>query len=83
MLEQLRRIGVAIAIDDCGAKYSSLDYLRTNHVRRLKIARGMVAAADAEPSARAQGQGFYYSRAVSAAETMQMLRSDRVAPEEH
>ena len=114
VLEELRRLGVGIAIDNFGAQYSSLDYLRTYRVSRLKIARGMIAAADAEPggvamvrailslarelgvevvaegvetetqrkllvqaSAQAQGQGFYYSRAVPAEETMPMLRDGR------
>src|SRR6185437_9289617 len=112
VLEELRQLGVGIAIDDFGAHYSSLDYLRTYRVSRLKIARGMVAAADAEPgggamirailslarelgievvaegveteaqcrllvdaSARAQGQGFYFSHAVPAEDTMRMLRT--------
>jgi EAL domain-containing protein (putative c-di-GMP-specific phosphodiesterase class I) len=118
VLIELRRLGVGIAIDDFGAKYSSLDYLRTYHVSRLKIARGMVAAADGQPggsamirailslaaelgldvvaegietemqrnllvaaSARAQGQGFYYSHAVTASESMRMLRAGVVYPE--
>jgi diguanylate cyclase (GGDEF)-like protein/PAS domain S-box-containing protein len=45
VLEELRRMGVCIAIDDFGAQYSSLDYLRTYRVARLKIARHMVAGA--------------------------------------
>jgi EAL domain-containing protein (putative c-di-GMP-specific phosphodiesterase class I) len=45
VLEELRRMGVRIAIDDFGAQYSSLDYLRTYRVGRLKIARHMIAAA--------------------------------------
>ena len=45
VLEELRRMGVRIAIDNFGAQYSSLDYLRTYRVGRLKIARHMVAAA--------------------------------------
>jgi EAL domain-containing protein (putative c-di-GMP-specific phosphodiesterase class I) len=118
VLIELRRMGVGIAIDDFGSKYSSLDYLRTYHVSRLKIARGMVAAADAQPggsamirailslagelgldvvaegietelqrnllvaaSARAQGQGFYYSHAVTALESVKMLRAGVVHPE--
>jgi diguanylate cyclase (GGDEF)-like protein/PAS domain S-box-containing protein len=118
VLVELRRLGVGIAIDDFGAKYSSLDYLRTYHVSRLKIARGMVAAADGlaggssmirailslaaelgldvvadgvetahqrdllvSASARAQGQGFYYSHAVTASESMQMLRAGVVLPD--
>jgi EAL domain-containing protein (putative c-di-GMP-specific phosphodiesterase class I) len=48
VLEELQRLGVCIAIDDFGAQYSSLDYLRTYHVGRLKIARPMVAAASDE-----------------------------------
>jgi diguanylate cyclase (GGDEF)-like protein len=116
-LQELRRLGVSIAIDDFGAKYSSLNYLRTYQVNRLKIARGMVAAAAVEPGSSAmvrailslagalgvevvaegveteeqrsllvnagpatQGQGFYYSRAVPAEETVRMLRLGVVPP---
>jgi diguanylate cyclase (GGDEF)-like protein/PAS domain S-box-containing protein len=117
VLDQLRRVGVGIAIDNFGSQYSSLDYLRTYRVSRLKIARGMIAAADAEPggvamvrailslagelgidvvaegvetdtqrkllvqaSQHAQGQGFFYSRAVPADETLPMLRAGVVCP---
>jgi predicted signal transduction protein with EAL and GGDEF domain len=45
VLKELRRMGVCIAIDDFGAQYSSLDYLRTYSVARLKIARHMIAGA--------------------------------------
>jgi diguanylate cyclase (GGDEF)-like protein/PAS domain S-box-containing protein len=120
VLDQLRRVGVGIAIDDFGSQYSSLDYLRNYRVNRLKIARGMIAAAEAEPggvamvrailslagelgivvvaegvetdtqrkllvqaSAHAQGQGFFYSRAVPADETIPMLRAGVVRPEDH
>jgi len=120
VLDQLRRVGVGIAIDNFGSQFSSLDYLRTYRVSRLKIARGMIAAADAEPggvamvrailslaselgiavvaegvetdtqrkllvqaSVLAQGQGFFYSRAVPADETMPMLRAGVVLPDEH
>jgi diguanylate cyclase (GGDEF)-like protein/PAS domain S-box-containing protein len=44
VLEELHQLGVLIAIDDFGTQYSSLDYLRTYHVSRLKIARHMVKA---------------------------------------
>jgi EAL domain-containing protein (putative c-di-GMP-specific phosphodiesterase class I) len=37
VLKDLRELGVAIAIDDFGAGYSSLSYLRTFHADRLKI----------------------------------------------
>jgi diguanylate cyclase (GGDEF)-like protein len=117
VLIELRRLGVGIAIDEFGGKYSSLDYLRTYQISRLKIARGMVATADAQPggsaiirailslagelgldvvaegietalqrdllvsaSARAQGQGFYYSHAVTAAESLKMLRAGLLQP---
>jgi len=53
VLEELRRTGVCIAIDDFGAQYSSLDYLRTYRVNRLKIARHMVAAASDEGGGQA------------------------------
>ncbi len=119
VLEELRQLGVGIAIDDFGARYSSLDYLRSYRVNRLKIARGMIATADVEAgggamvrailslarelgvdvvaegveteaqcrllmdaSANAQGQGFYYSHAVSAEDTLRMLRAGVVVPGE-
>ena len=37
VLNHLRELGVGIAIDDFGAGYSSLSYLRTFHADRLKI----------------------------------------------
>lgn len=117
-LDELRRLGVGIAIDEFGARYSSLDYLRNYRVSRLKIARGMIAAADAEPGGStmvrailglanelgigvvaegveteaqrkllvqanpcAQGQGFYYSHAVTADESVKMLQQGFVRPE--
>jgi EAL domain-containing protein (putative c-di-GMP-specific phosphodiesterase class I) len=45
VLDELRSLGVGIAIDDFGAQYSSLDYLRTYQVTRLKIARPIIASA--------------------------------------
>jgi predicted signal transduction protein with EAL and GGDEF domain len=48
-LGELHRFGVGIAIDDFGAKYSSLDCLRAYRVNRLKIDRGLIAGAYAEP----------------------------------
>ncbi len=53
VLEELHRLGVRIAIDDFGTEYSSLDYLRTYHVKRLKIARPMVEAATSDRSGAA------------------------------
>lgn len=45
VLERLQKLGVKIAIDDFGTKFSSLDYLRTYRVGRLKISKSMVEAA--------------------------------------
>ncbi len=41
-LRRLRAIGVGVAIDDFGAGYTSLSYLKTLPVSRLKIDRGFV-----------------------------------------
>ena len=41
-LRELRAAGVAVAIDDFGAGYTSLSYLKTLPVRSLKIDRGFV-----------------------------------------
>ena len=45
VLERLQKLGVKLSIDDFGAKYSSLDYLRTYRVNRLKIPSALVASA--------------------------------------
>jgi diguanylate cyclase (GGDEF)-like protein/PAS domain S-box-containing protein len=49
VLSQLRQLGVKIAIDDFGAEYSSIDYLREYHVNHLKIAQSFIGRALAEP----------------------------------
>src|ERR1700691_4254459 len=111
VLDELRQLGVSIAIDDFGAQYSSLDYVRTYRVSRLKIARQMVAAASdpgggqamiraivalaaelgvevvaegveteaqraalVKMSSKAKGQGYYFSRPMSAEDTTLSLR---------
>jgi diguanylate cyclase (GGDEF)-like protein len=53
VLERLQKIGVKIAIDDFGTKYSTLDYLKTYRVNRLKIPQRLINAAtqDAESAA--------------------------------
>jgi diguanylate cyclase (GGDEF)-like protein len=43
-LEDLRRLGVRLALDDFGAGYSSLTYLQQLPFDKLKIDRGFVAA---------------------------------------
>jgi len=37
VLERLQKLGVRIAIDDFGTKFSSLDYLKSYHITRIKI----------------------------------------------
>jgi diguanylate cyclase (GGDEF)-like protein len=41
-LEHLRKLGVRIAIENFGAGYSSLNYLMTHHVNRLKVTQDLV-----------------------------------------
>ena len=53
VLEQLQELGVNIAIDDFGTQYSSLDYLKTLHVSRLKIPRMMMRAGTEDPGSAA------------------------------
>jgi diguanylate cyclase (GGDEF)-like protein/PAS domain S-box-containing protein len=53
VLERLRALGVKIAIDDFGTKYSSLEYLRTYRVSRLKIPRMIVDGATRDSSSAA------------------------------
>jgi EAL domain-containing protein (putative c-di-GMP-specific phosphodiesterase class I) len=45
-LEDLRRLGVQLALDDFGSGYSSLAYLQRLPFDKLKIDRGFVAALD-------------------------------------
>jgi diguanylate cyclase (GGDEF)-like protein/PAS domain S-box-containing protein len=45
MLDRLQKLGVKIAIDDFGSQYSSLDYLKTYRVNRLKLPQSMMEAA--------------------------------------
>ena len=53
VLDQLQRLGVQMAIDDFGTQYSSLDYLKTYRVSRIKIPRLMIGAATQDPGAAA------------------------------
>jgi diguanylate cyclase (GGDEF)-like protein len=46
---QLSEIGVKIAIDDFGGKYSSLDYLRTYRINHIELARSSILAAIDQP----------------------------------
>lgn len=53
VLERLHKLGVKIAIDDFGAKFSTFDYLKTYRVNRLKIPQSLIAAAAADPESAA------------------------------
>ena len=53
VLDRLHQLGVRIAIDDFGTQYSSLDYLRTYRVSRVKIPRSMIDSATRDPEASA------------------------------
>ena len=44
-LERLHALGIKISIDDFGTKYSTLDYLRTYRVSRLKIPQMLIDSA--------------------------------------
>ena len=53
MLDRLQKLGVKIAIDDFGSQYSSLDYLKTYRVNRLKLPQSMMEAANLDARAAA------------------------------
>jgi diguanylate cyclase (GGDEF)-like protein/PAS domain S-box-containing protein len=108
-MERLRGIGVSLAIDDFGTKYSSFGYLKRMPIGRLKIDRLFVQGLAEEKSSRniiaaiiamgrtmnldvvaegveteaqislllqmgcAVGQGFYFGKAVPAAEAEALL----------
>jgi predicted signal transduction protein with EAL and GGDEF domain len=52
-LEQLRALGVGVAIDDFGAGYSNLSYLKNLPFTKLKIDREFVTQAHVRPDSRA------------------------------
>jgi diguanylate cyclase (GGDEF)-like protein len=51
LLEDLRKLGVRLALDDFGSGYSSLTYLQKLPFDKLKIDRGFVAALDQSANA--------------------------------
>ncbi|BDG73899.1 putative bifunctional diguanylate cyclase/phosphodiesterase [Roseomonas fluvialis] len=52
-LEQIRALGVSIAMDDFGTGYSSLGYLQRFRFDKLKIDRSFIASLGTDPSASA------------------------------
>jgi diguanylate cyclase (GGDEF)-like protein/PAS domain S-box-containing protein len=59
VLHRLQQLGVKIAIDDFGTQYSSLDYLKTYRVNRVKISRPMLDAATQDPGASAMVRAIF------------------------
>jgi EAL domain-containing protein (putative c-di-GMP-specific phosphodiesterase class I)/GGDEF domain-containing protein len=53
VLEQLRALGVGVAIDDFGAGYSSLSYLKNLPITKLKIDREFVLKVHERPDSQA------------------------------
>jgi EAL domain-containing protein (putative c-di-GMP-specific phosphodiesterase class I) len=53
VLDRLQQLGAKIAIDEFGTQYSSLDYLKTYCVSRVKIPRSLIDAATRDPEASA------------------------------
>jgi diguanylate cyclase (GGDEF)-like protein/PAS domain S-box-containing protein len=53
VLARLHELGVKIAIDDFGTKYSSLEYLRTYRINRVKIPQELIDAAPQDPTSAA------------------------------
>jgi len=52
-LERLRALGVAVLIDDFGAGYSSLSYLKRLPVRGLKLDRELIRDLERDPASQA------------------------------
>jgi diguanylate cyclase (GGDEF)-like protein len=51
-LETLRAVGIGVAIDDFGAGYSSIGYVRRRFVDVIKIDRSLVTGLDTDPQQR-------------------------------
>jgi diguanylate cyclase (GGDEF)-like protein/PAS domain S-box-containing protein len=49
LINRLRQLGVIVAIDDFGTQYSSLDYLKSYQVSRLKIPHALLRSAPLDP----------------------------------
>ncbi|MBB6124230.1 EAL domain-containing protein [Sphingobium subterraneum] len=53
LFDSLHALGVSISIDDFGAGYSSLSYLKKLHFDKLKIDREFVSMVDSDPDSQA------------------------------
>ncbi len=80
VLEQLRSLGVALAVDDFGTGFASLSQLRQLPFAELKIDRSFVMQLDADPQARhivdsviALAHGLGLSVTAEGVETQQCL----------
>ncbi len=82
LMNDLRKLGVALAMDDFGTGYSSLNYLLNFPLQRIKIDRAFIKDVDASPDAQAivravTGLGVSLGMAVTAEgiETMAQLKA--------
>jgi EAL domain-containing protein (putative c-di-GMP-specific phosphodiesterase class I) len=53
LLDDLKKLGVRVAMDDFGTGYSSLSYLQRFHFDKIKVDRSFIGAIGIEPSAAA------------------------------
>ncbi len=53
LLDELKTLGIHVAMDDFGTGYSSLGYLQRFHFDKIKVDRSFISAIGIEPTARA------------------------------